>query len=381
MVFRLFFIILFSISFYSNAENYHAEEFFGIFTKGDSLADQESKNKAYGEGLIDKLQKQGELTGFFDQPSVDLFKTEAAAQCLECSGAFKTKDLDKNLQDVCRIIVSSDACKDVNKEDLINCNKWSESKEFDTYNLIASCAQGLFDATKDLLSFAWNVLKVTWDKTIHPKETAEESAAYVESVRLYLIDIYDKAYDKENPPLRSFKAAKKISTEITQLLFKTIQEYLHREYQVFGCLNFKARSDLICKIAASILIPPITALTILKNSSKIGRIPVVNKILKKSISKKTLARKVKFQTVLKRDLSRKEMKALNKALLVGKGKKGKNGQLAKPGNYTVKQIRKKRLILEKAKFSRKDIDRFLVFGLSFSSTVFSEEASGLRRNH
>ena len=61
----------------------------------------------------------------------------------------------------------------------------------------------------------------------------------------------------------------------------------------------------------------------------------------------------KAEAVLGTKLNPKQREAIEKAHLVGRGEKGKNGSLAGIGNYTEAQLRRKSEILKKAGFSKK----------------------------
>ena len=45
-------------------------------------------------------------------------------------------------------------------------------------------------------------LKWVWDSATHPAQTLQEGGEYAESVKLYLVNEYDKAYERVLHPLR-----------------------------------------------------------------------------------------------------------------------------------------------------------------------------------
>jgi hypothetical protein len=63
---------------------------------------------------------------------------------------------------------------------------------------------------------------------------------------------------------------------------------------------------------------------------------------------------VRAQSLLNRSLSSSQMRAVERAHLVGSGQPGKNGKPAEVGNYTLGQIRAKAVILKKAGFDAKE---------------------------
>ena len=51
---------------------------------------------------------------------------------------------------------------------------------------------------------------------------------------------------------------------IAKMLYDKIGSFLGQEYKEFGCLNFKARNKLICRVAGDLIIPPAAAFSLLK---------------------------------------------------------------------------------------------------------------------
>ena len=210
--------------------------------------------------FIKQLRKTGKL-GAFDTPAADLFQNV-------CPGCVKKGSATDSLKFLCETVTMSSACESVDKQDKLDCNNPSQSKEFDTIDFFAGCSVGLFDSVTELLSFVWDVLKWVWNTGTHPIDSYHEASEYAESVKLYLTTEYDKAYDQASSPFKSVKAAKAVAGKIAERLFNTIQEALYAEYLEFGCLNFRARMEMICKLAGEFIIPPAAALALLKKGPK-----------------------------------------------------------------------------------------------------------------
>ena len=206
--------------------------------------------------FIKQLRETGQL-GVFDTPAADLFQ-DLCPKCIKRGSA--TDDL----RFLCETVTTSSACEAVEKEDRLDCSNPSQSKEFDTIDFFAGCAVGLFDSVTELLSFIWDVLEWVWEKGTHPSDTYQEASEYAESVKLYLTTEYDKAYDQVSSPFKSVKAAKAVAGKIAERLFNTIQQALYTEYLEFGCLNFRARMEMMCKLAGEFIIPPAAAFALLK---------------------------------------------------------------------------------------------------------------------
>ena len=312
-----------------------------------------------GEEFISHLKEKGEL-GIFDEPTVDLFKSVCPSV---------QSPLGKELQTLCEVVTSSDTCKGVEPCDLLDCNNMSDSTDFDVIDFFSGCTVGLFDSAVELLSFIWDALKWVWNSVTHSSDTYQEASEYVESVKLYLTNEYDKAYEQASSPFRDIKAAKAVAGAIANMLFKNIQDYLYKEYQEFGCLNFRARMKTICKVAGEFIIPPVAALSLLKHGSKAAvQSGKLSDLIKGEKSQFALnKRKNLGESSLKRTLTQQEVEALEKAHLVGKGEVGKNGQPAGVGNYTLAQLRKKAEVLKRAGFSEQEIRKLMedrVVGIS-----------------
>ncbi len=298
----------------------------------------------------------------FTNSTVNLFKTEAEF-CFDCTKDRVIRSGKIHTKGICEVITQSKTCKSVDKKNLMNCDNLIDSTSFDTFSLLAGCSIGLFNAVKGLLSFVWNVVKGTVSKG-----TWKRAGDYLESTNLYIINEYDKAYDEASFPFREIKASQKVAGVLADKLYKMIEEYLTQEYHKYGCLNYQARTEAICKVASEFIIPPASAAILLKTGMK-GFKP--SKKLKDFVRNKkdiSLDRKKFAEESLNKSLGKKQMEAVEKAHLVGKGEKGANGKLAGVGNYTKAHIRKKAQILKKAGFSKEEVRKLMqdgVVGLNF----------------
>lgn len=330
------------------------------------LANSSFAQEISSEQFISNLINKGELT-ILDQPTISVFQSECTS--------FSKPPLGNETEFMCDIVTSSEHCKGVEKNDLLNCSDLNDSKDFDVIEFLAGCTTGLFDSVKALLSFIWDALKWVWEKTTTPSDSLEESSEYMDSVKLYLTTEYDKAYDEVSSPFRTIKAAKSVASSIGKMLLSNIQDYLQKEYKSFGCMNFKARTETICKVAGEFLLPPTAALALLKRGA--GGVKA-SKELKGFLSGKRYnnslkKRKQLGESALNRKLSDSEVSAIQKAHLVGAGKNGKNGKPAGVGNYTLAQLNSKARVLKDAGFSKREVRDLMengVVGVS-SSGFFS----------
>ena len=201
-----------------------------------------------------------------DVPQIET-STEAGF-CFEC----KTKNKNSFspiASTLCEMEMKEDACKKIPSEDLKDCkNLYGDIKGAgDVVSLIGRCAVGFFDSAIDLLKFTWLALKTTWDKTIHPSETYQESLEHAESVKLYLSTEYDRAYDKATFP-KKVKAGLAVASSILQKIYNSVEEHIYQTYKEFKCLNTKAKSQMMCHLIGDFIIPPVAALSIWKYGFK-----------------------------------------------------------------------------------------------------------------
>jgi len=73
--------------------------------------------------------------------------------------------LDQSAQNICQVVINSELCEDVPKEDRINCTIVENSTESSTWNYIKGCVKGAFNSVKEILAFIWDVLKWVWSNT------------------------------------------------------------------------------------------------------------------------------------------------------------------------------------------------------------------------
>lgn len=209
--------------------------------------------------------KLGERDVVFDMPFS--FSMENIF-CVDCR--ITNRSSDKGVKDLCEVIINSAVCKKVeDKEDLLDCKNPYQSRQFDVIDFFVGCVKGAFwEAPIELIKFVWSALKWAWNSVSHPVDTAKEAMEYAESMKLYLVNEYDKAYDKADSSFKEVKAAKAVGYSIAQKLFQSIEEAVSSFEEEFNCLNFKARTEKICTLAGEFLIPPAAALALLKYGVK-----------------------------------------------------------------------------------------------------------------
>ena len=212
------------------------------------------------ENFINNLSDTDQIS-IFDHPTVEILRSECTS--------VGVKGVENHTEFMCDVVMKSETCNAVPEEQQLDCSKYDESLEFDTIDFFAGCVEGLFDAAVEIIEFIWSALKWAWNAAVNYQDTFNEASEYMDSVKLYLVNEYDKAYEKAEWPFRSAKAAKAVAGKIVDKVFGALQEVLYREYKELGCMNFKARTQTMCKFAGEFVVPPTAiAMHLLKKGSK-----------------------------------------------------------------------------------------------------------------
>ena len=128
---------------------------------------------------------------------------------------------------------------------------------------------GLWESPVEMIKFVWGVLKWILTNQYPGYHKAYQQASELgASVKLYLVNEYDKAYEQASYPLKSLKAANAVSGIIVTMLYNKIEQVLYKKYKKFGSLSEWERGREICKAAADFIIPPTAALTFFKTAFK-----------------------------------------------------------------------------------------------------------------
>lgn len=210
--------------------------------------------------LLAYLQNNVELTAA-DAPMLSIIGSE---QCHQIEGPLNEVNLNK----VCEMAQANEVCQSVEPDQRLTCRNYNEERSFNTTDLVVGCIKGLFDSVIDLVKFLWSIIKGLYNFIADPGEAIGEAAAYADSIRLYLVNEYDKAYDEANRPFRKFKAAKAVSGVILSTIANGFMEYVEGEYQSLGCMNFEARTRKVCNLAANFFVPPAGAALLILRTMK-----------------------------------------------------------------------------------------------------------------
>ena len=338
-------------------------------------------NNVSSDVFVKDLMDQGLLNPINDASSINLFQSI-------CSSVH-ISSLNQNLNTFCEIIVASEICQAIeDKDDLLQCNDFSRSKSLNPIEFLAGCTEGLFDSLREILSFVWEIIKVIGKTFLSPIDTATQAvrqqAEYLNSVKLYLQTEYDRAYQEANFP-KGYNAMKEVASGVALMLIKTLSDALYQGYQQFGCLNAKARTDAICKVAGELFIPPAVAINLFKVG--IRGIRTVDKLDTFISNQKRrlrptndlISRQRSAETILERPLSPREARAVQAAHEIGEGQLGRDGTLAGIGNYTDQQLRDKARILREAGFSRDERRRLIESGV-VGNGIFEDLFQNLVKN-
>ncbi len=179
-------------------------------------------------------------------------------------------DLYNKMQGICDVVIRSNVCKDVKKEDLLRCEIIDKESQVDLWEFLKGCAQGVLDSIKEILKFLWDVLKWVGGHLTSSDawvKTGDNVSEYSNMAKSYLHSEYEKAYAKSSSSLesvRKIKAAMKMSTTISEMIVSSISSMISNKYKEFGCLNFEAKSNAVCTFIGYVAIPPAGLLALIK---------------------------------------------------------------------------------------------------------------------
>ena len=262
----------------------------------DQRGVQTNNEDLFREQLMSDLKAQYSLS-FFSDPMLSIY----ASSCDEETAS----SAKHSLEQICNIVVNSKECKDVEpKEDLLDCSRPEESKNFDTLDFIIGCSQGLWNTVVEFFNFLWTIIRNAVD-------IPEKFMEYVESAKLYLVNEYDKAYE-EASSFKTLKAIKAVAFKLGEKVYNAMQEMAQKEYKEFGCLNFEARTKKVCTLLGAFVDP-----FILLKTLKLGKLMyrMVSRPFHSSekASNKVLKKARKRLGISKKDV--KEQARRNKELL------------------------------------------------------------------
>ena len=172
-----------------------------------------------------------------------------------------------NLGEICSTVLGSGICKDVPADKRLECKNIESHPQLDLWDFLQGCAKGVFASVENFLGFIWDVMKWVWNNTTDSETrsaTIEQATEYINIVKLYLHTEFEKAYAQQDPPLRTVKALKAMGGSIANLILSNITDLMNQKYQQLACLNFEAKSQLICQFVGEIFIPPAAALSLIK---------------------------------------------------------------------------------------------------------------------
>ncbi|MDO9181743.1 MAG: hypothetical protein Q7U04_05015 [Bacteriovorax sp.] len=214
--------------------------------------------------------------------------------------ASKNQSVSNHLNDMCNIIVKSDACKEIAEEDLIKFNSNSETAVSDIWGFVKGCTSGVLESAKELLTFLWDVINWAWDNSTSSKSreaTSDAVAEYSNMAKLYLHTEFEKAYSRSSPPLQNLEAVQKMGGAVSKLLVDSLGDIISKNYEEFGCLNVQAKSKVMCKFIGEVFLPPAQALALLKYGPKATKqLPNLASVFNKA-KPVVVLRRIKYRTI------------------------------------------------------------------------------------
>lgn len=194
------------------------------------------------------------LQAFVPTSNFALDQSVAQNNCLELGGL---DILDsKNEQALCEIVVNSPACEDV---DPINRRQCVPEAIVETNAAVEfiSCLKGLWGSALEFLEFLGSVLDYIVDSEY--RENANEALLdTLSSAKHFLAMEWSRSLDETDGmgPLHYARAAKHFSKTLSRIIFNMLQETYYSTQANYACLTPAARTEAICKFAATVIIPP-----------------------------------------------------------------------------------------------------------------------------
>ena len=118
-----------------------------------------------------------------------------------------------------------------------------------------------------MLKFVWDLLKWILRNSISRKElgkTIKPALEFFNMAKLYLHTEFEKAYEKVSSPFRSVKAIAKIGKQTGKVILDRISRMITQKFQEYGCLNYEAKTKVLCKFIGDIFIPPAAGMALVK---------------------------------------------------------------------------------------------------------------------
>lgn len=330
------------------------------FIINGTMAQERAQSAQY---FVNDLKDEG-LLSLTDRPAINIFLEQTCENSLPLN-----LDLQQKEKLFCEVVTKSDTCLEIPKNDLRQCSQ-KNTEITAAIDIVVGCAKGLFNSVKELLSFLWQSAKFIWENVTDwdkASDTADSVNAFAQSIKLYLYTEYDKAYDKAEFP-KALNAAREVSSEIFKFLGTKITEILEDQYTKFGCLNAEAKTRKVCHVMGDLILPPAAFFAFLKRGVGAAKeFPSLNKAFDGLNSTTRLsdyrARLKNADEILARELGQAQQEAVVRAHLVGVGEVGIDGTLAKVGNYTFAQLRRKNAILKEAGLTKEEIRKLMEAGV------------------
>lgn len=185
---------------------------------------------------------------------------------------------------MCKVLVKSDFCEDVEPEYKKDC---LNQKEFDLIDTAISCLEGVFDSLKDL----WEFLKTLVGLIVSEEEREKlgaEAKVFLESLSTYYEAEKIKAKKDMwgwGKDVRAGLVAGK--NTIGYVVKKFILEPLSETYEKLACQNSDGKTKTICNLVSDVFLPPVALLAAFKKGPKVLKALVKRKTEKKTVVKDT----------------------------------------------------------------------------------------------
>lgn len=212
---------------------------------------------------------QGSLPSALDE-KIDLKKistTDNDKSMCEISSILPTVE---TLENICKFVIKSDLCKDINEKDLLKCDSSHQDANQDLWSYIRGCTKGFLQSASEILEFIWDILRWSFDNSSSDSksEDIDQESEYINVVKLYLYTEYEKAYEKSSDPFRELEAARIMGGQVSQYVLGILTDLIRNKLKELDCLNQEAKTKVICKFLGDVTIPPAAFFALIKTGAK-----------------------------------------------------------------------------------------------------------------
>ena len=180
-------------------------------------------------------------------------------QAIEYDGG---DDFQKEWSNICDVVVKSDLCKEVDKNELVDCSDQSENDlNVKSFKFVKNCGIGFFyESLKEFVIFLKDMTvgigSFIFDGE-YRQEVADQAGEYWDSLQNYVAIEYAKEFDRTGSKTL---AMANVGKNLISLCFQKMGDAIAKSYYRLGCYNQAKRQEKMCQTLGEFVMPPAVAL-------------------------------------------------------------------------------------------------------------------------